>query len=221
MYLKLILCYVKKENQAEYTLRQAAWDDIKNVDGLIFQLGGWNTKDEEIACKLALWESEQHYSDFHLNIHDSLAAKAGHQHLYYKIETAFFNIISPFSSGVKLQAVLQNSSFVRLADCWVKHQYIDIFLAAQKDLWIPAMQNTTGMQGGFFSQNSVDNERFLVSSFWENEFLHEEYTKNILPQLRNEAKVKDTINEIKGYYFKTVPLWTAIGHKINSYYTWF
>jgi hypothetical protein len=211
MYLKLILCYVKKENQQEFTERQCAWNEIKEVNGLIFQLGGWDTLDEEVACKLALWENKELYTDFQLNLHDALARKAGHQHLYYKLATDFFLPQQTLSPGGGLPGIIGSSSFLRVADCRVHAGHLDYFLQAQQEIWIPAMQQAAGMLGGFFSQHETDSNRFLVSTFWRSRMQHEDYVKNMLPALREKARVADTVSNIKSYYVQLHPEWIAIG----------
>lgn len=217
MYLKLILCYVKKENQPEFAERQRAWNAIKEVKGLIFQLGGWDTVNMDIACKLALWENETLYREFHLNVHDTLAAKAGHAHLYYKIEADFFFPISYDTTVSDLPAVLKDSSYLRLADCRVNPLHHYRFLQAQQEIWIPAMQQTDGMLGGFFSQNETEKNRYLVSSFWKNKLQHDTYAKDLLPGLRQKSKVSETVDQIRGFYVNLLPEWTAQGNLLNAY----
>lgn len=216
MYLKLILCYVKKENRQEFTERQRAWSDIKDVNGLIFQVGGWSNINTEIACKLALWQSKEFYADFHLNVHDELARKAGHQHLYYKIETDFFFPQQELSPGNKLTGMLNASTFLRVADCHVHASYVQQFLDAQEKIWIPAMQHANGMHGGYFSKHEKEPRRFLVCSFWSNGRTHGEYVSNQVPQLRERSQVAATVSEMKSYYVHLLPEWTAIGAGVRS-----
>jgi quinol monooxygenase YgiN len=221
MYLKLILCYVKKENQPEFTERQAAWNAISEVEGLIFQLGGWNTPEGEIALKLALWENEELYGEFHRNIHDAMAQKAGHQHLYYKIETAFFHLLPNEHPGRNLREVIGNSSFLRVADCRVHPEHADHFLKVQQHVWIPAMQQDGHMQGGFFSRHATEENRFLVASFWTDREGHEGYATRSVPLLREKTNVKETISELKGYHVNLLPEWKATGAAIGSCSTGF
>jgi hypothetical protein len=50
MYIKWIVCDVKKSLEKDFSLAQEKWIGIQSTEGLIGQLGGWDLKHANVAC---------------------------------------------------------------------------------------------------------------------------------------------------------------------------
>ena len=217
MYLKLILCYVEDKNKTEFQKRQAVWKEVESQDGLIFQIGGWDEVNPAIACKLALWESQELYQQFHQNVHDKIAEKANHKHLYYKIEIDFFHTMIPMPGKYsRLHDALQQVSYLRVANCHIIPDEKEAFISAQKNIWNPEMHASKGMLGGYFSQNKTNEDNFLVSTFWESKNDHDHYRQSKVKTLREKAKVDHTIKAMNSHFVSLVSEWSAIGKTSQS-----
>lgn len=63
------------------------------------------------------------------------------------------------------------------------------------------------MNIGFFSLVNREENRFLVTSLWNNEKSHQEYVNTILPSLKDRAETEKDIISITGRIVKLEKGW--------------
>ncbi len=73
MYLKYIICDVKKDKINEFSLAQEQWNQSAVAEGFVAQLGGWNTNNQKEACILSFWEHPKYLENFMVNFHDQIS----------------------------------------------------------------------------------------------------------------------------------------------------
>lgn len=72
-----------------------------------------------------------------------------------------------------LVGAIPKGRFLRVADCTVKSECNGHFRDAQQNIWIPEMQHSRGMLGGFFNSGTKNEScRFLVTTLWDNRENH-------------------------------------------------
>ncbi len=212
MLIKWIVCTVADGNQRKFHDAQVMWKDMAAVEGLTGQVGGWNTKNENEACILSAWESQQAYDLFYTYVHDAITYKNRQAGTYKIIDILFSDPLIHMSGELNDMVECADSAlFLRVADCTVRKGCRDHFVDMQLTEWVPAMQQVEGMLGGKFSRVREYENRFLVTTFWAGEEQHTNYCEQVLPDCRKRANVDDDVDSISGRFIRLVPEWNVIG----------
>lgn len=217
MYIKWIVCCIKKNFEKEFSLAQEKWIKMQETSGLIGQIGGWDLKDKNTACVISFWEDQKSLEYFMQNIHDKIFLENKQVEYYDSIEVGYFNsILSMEGECSSLVDIIKNAKLLRIADCFVKQNNIDDFEKVQNEIWLPGMKNSNGMLGGKFSQSNNNSSRYLVSTFWNSLENHDNYVENKLPKLKVLANVKSLINSITGRQIIIVDSWKVVKTTFNT-----
>lgn len=217
MYIKWIVCCIKKNFEKEFSLAQEKWIKMQETSGLIGQIGGWDLKDKNTACVISFWEDQKSLEYFMQNIHDKIFLENKQVECYDSIEVGYFNsILSMEGECSSLVDIIKNAKLLRIADCFVKQNNIDHFEKVQNEIWLPGMKNSNGMLGGKFSQSNNNSSRYLVSTFWNSLENHDNYVENKLLKLKVLANVKSLINSITGRQIVLVDSWKIIKTTVNT-----
>ncbi|RYV02052.1 DUF4937 domain-containing protein [Shewanella sp. OPT22] len=199
---KLIKCQVPPRNRTEFSVGQQYWKQTNAADGFIFQLGGW-TKDTAVI--LALWKDEASIESFMKTLHDPIADKAQQTNCYSSISVNYLKHIMDIPASPNSSKT--HAKLIRVADCHVLEDRIDVFLEAQQGIWNSGMSSVPGMLGGYVWQCSKVATRFLVTTYWESELAHRRYSNNEFPLLKQKAHLDRHMQDVDGFIVITEPTW--------------
>jgi heme-degrading monooxygenase HmoA len=208
MIFKWIHCKSSLEQRSAFSKAQKEWGSISNAPGFIAQFGGWDLKDNDSACIISLWKDQDSFDHFMENLHDPIVEKNNQSATYYDSEvTFFFPLISMPGKFEDLVSAIHEGKFMRVADCQVYAHSSSHFEDVQKSVWIPEMNTAKGMLGGQFNKK---DQRYLVTTLWDEEFNHEEYAKTKVPVLRKKADVSMDLESIIGRFIKLESSWLIL-----------
>jgi hypothetical protein len=162
--IKRITCSVRDGDRGRFDAAQRRWSQIADQPGLIVQAGGWDSA-APAACVLACWTGAEAYRDFMEGRHDQVAADSGQAGTYQAIEVATGESELTMPGAARtLAGAVSAGVFLRVADCQVRPERREHFVAAQRETWLPGMAAADGMLGGLFSRPG--DYRYLVTTWW-------------------------------------------------------
>ncbi|USN48514.1 MAG: YdbC family protein [Pseudobdellovibrionaceae bacterium] len=207
MLIKWIVCKVIPEHRTSFSKAQEAWQELSDVDGFIAQFGGWDLKNSGDACILGLWKDKESYDQFMNHVHDNVFETNSQENTYESISVGLFDTVLDMPGlHSNLVTSLCDGKYLRVADCKVKPDHVDHFVAVQREIWIPEMAKAKGMIGGNFNRSPCE-DRFIVTTLWTEQKLHDEYSKNIVPSLREKANVSNDLIHMTGRFVLLEPTW--------------
>lgn len=182
MYIKWIVCDVKKNLRQEFSFAQQKWETTKNATGFIGQVGGWNLKNNYEACLVSFWTKKESLLGFMKNLHDEIFFKNQQKKTYEAVSVTYFKskLDMPGAANDLVDAI-EKAKLVRIADCLVKTKKVRHFENVQKTIWIPEMKKAKGMLGGKFSLAEDKINRYLVTTFWDSVKNHRNHVEKNLP----------------------------------------
>ncbi len=211
MFVKWIVCEVEDDQKQAFSKAQEKWKEIVVAKGFLAQTGGWDIDNQGIACVISFWEKAEALDFFMKNIHDKIFHENKQSNTYKSINIGYFSDkIEMHGQSDSLTDAFRKSSFLRIADCFVKPGRTGHFEKVQKEIWLPGMRNSHGMLGGVFSKDVNNSNRYLVSTFWDNETNHTRYVNSILPVLQKKADIKNDLENISGRKISLVDSWKVI-----------
>lgn len=211
MIIKSISCKVKEEHKDKFYTDQQKWKVLNGVKGFLGQFGGWSQNDKLKACIYSFWASEQHYTFFMKEVHDTIFINSGQGKTYYSINVQLFIEEMAFPSNKYIiNQLLSETEFMRIATVQVKDEKVKHFEEMQRNVWNIGMSNAEGMQGGTFARSIKEDNSFLVLSGWKNEGFHQSYVNNVLPELLRRSNAKMDALIIEGEQFKLEETWSVI-----------
>lgn len=211
MLVKWIVCDVKNEMRGLFSTAQEKWGAISKCPGFLGQLGGWDEKNKQEACILSLWKDKYSVDLFSDEVHDSITETNAQSRTYDSIYVEYFESQLPMPGQCEdLLDAFDKGEFIRVAECSVKSENIEHFYKAQKDVWIPGMQSSQGMLGGFFNRGIKVPEQFLVTTLWKNKEHHDHYSNTKVPLFRKEADVSSDLTSIRGRFVHLDPKWVVL-----------
>ncbi|KAA3628469.1 MAG: DUF4937 domain-containing protein [Bacteroidetes bacterium] len=214
MFIKWIICDVLAENKIAFSNAQEQWAFTASAEGFIAQAGGWNLNNKSEACIIAFWKSEDHLKQFMKKLHDEIFFGSQQGDTYESIQVAHFETqLTMEGSCYSLVEAVQNAGFLRVADCKVKSEKLTHFEKVQQEIWLPAMKSAKGMLGGKFSKSETDQQRYLVTTFWDTLDNHSIYSQNILPDCKRKSEVADDTEHVSGKLVELEHSWKVIGEK--------
>ncbi|NQZ07260.1 MAG: DUF4937 domain-containing protein [Algicola sp.] len=207
---KLIVCNVLPEQRRPFSIAQQAWHKTALSRGFVGQLGGWRQNQTEPdnpsanqSVILALWQNRQCLDHFMNHLHDEIYEQSAQKNTYLNCKIAFLNrlLIIPAEQGSE-STVGAKPALMRMSDCEVLPGRVEHFIEAQKNVWNPNMAQAKGMMGGHFwqfsGQDEAQSNRFLVTTFWQDQSCHDLYVEQHLPLLKVQAEVELDIKTISG-----------------------
>lgn len=211
MFIKWIVCEVEEDQKPAFSLAQEKWRKMVSSKGFLCQTGGWDIDNQNLACVIAFWENEADLQFFMKNMHDEIFHENNQNTTYKSINISHFNgKLEMHGQSSSLIDAFRKSSFLRIADCLVKPDRIVHFEKVQQEIWMPGMKNSRGMLGGFFSEDSNIDNRYLVSTFWDSEENHAEYVNSKLPVFQKTADIKSDLENITGRKVRLVDSWKVV-----------
>ena len=211
MYIKWIICRVKKNERQQFSEAQEKWERTSNADGFIAQTGGWDLQNKNEACIISFWENKELYEIFMRDLHNEITRDNKQAKTYNEIFVEYFaGIFNMDGESSTLKEAVQKGYLLRIADCIVRPGKVKHFEKMQSEIWLPAMRESKRMLGGTFSKNENNNFRYLVSTLWDTIRNHTNYSKYKLPLLRDQANVTTDISEISGRKISIVNAWKII-----------
>lgn len=210
MILKWIVCKVLNNKKEEFSFAQEEWKALKDVNGFIGQIGGWDLKNASNACVLGVWENSRAYRHFMDNIHDQIFHKNNQKQSYESISVTLFKSLFDIPGDYKqLRDSLTKGRLLRIADTIVNDNRKQHFIKVQKEIWNPGMSKASGMYSGAFSKVSGTLNRYLVTTLWKDERSHQKYVETILPLLVQQAEVEKDIKSIQGRFILLENKWSV------------
>jgi len=211
MYIKWIVCQVKKDKKQQFSLAQDRWIKTVEADGFIAQVGGWDLKNNSEACIISFWNSEEQLEHFMDNLHDKIFDKNRQADTYNSINISHFvdrhNIKVEFDL---LRNAIKMGTSLSVADCYLKSEKSVHFEKVLKEIWTPGMKRSEGVLGGLFAKSSNNNLRFLVSTFWNSIKNHNNYVLNMSPIYSNKATISNDMTKMKERVIILVDSWKII-----------
>lgn len=194
MIVKWIECEVPEELKDKFSAAQEKWTKLKEKPGFIGQVGGWDSIYPEKAYLIAFWEDEESIREFMLDGHDELVKETGQENTYENLAINYFASQTELEgeAGSLIDAI-ENSNFLRVADCIVRSDGTKHFEDVQKSVWLPGFKKAPGMQGGLFSRGQGDQNRYHLSVFWNYQKSNEDFEKQELLTLRKIAAINEDI----------------------------
>lgn len=208
MLIKWIKCQVNNSDKISFSKAQEAWRKIKNAEGFLGQLGGWDQHNQNEACILSFWKDSRAYKNFMDHIHDGIFENSNQRNTYVNISVQIYKKKNDINS-IDITTILGKGNILRVADCLVKNGFHADFEDKQLEVWNKGMTDAQGMLSGVFSQSINDHDRYLVASIWEDATSHQNYADNNLPFLKKRSAVEDTTLSITGNLIEINPLWTV------------
>ena len=153
MFIKLIICDVKKNRVNEFSIAQEKWEKTSDSKGFIMQAGGWDLRHANTACIISFWETKNALLSFMENLHDEIFEAADQVQTYKSIAANYFNKIMFMEGESRPENYVEKGRLLRIADCCVKPDRVKHFEEAQKKIWLPGMRKSKGMIGGIFLKN--------------------------------------------------------------------
>lgn len=90
MFLKHIICTVKPENRLAFSKAQKTWSKIKESEGFLCQIGGWNKNNPNEAVILSFWKDKTSLDTFMHKMHDDIFCQSNQLQTYDDIIISYF-----------------------------------------------------------------------------------------------------------------------------------
>ncbi|MFI8492440.1 YdbC family protein [Peribacillus butanolivorans] len=160
MLIKWIKCQVNEENKSSFSNAQEGWGDLKQLDGFIGQIGGWDKNNPFEAGIISFWRDDRSYQAFMEQQHDGIFEKSNQRNTYSNISVQIFEKMFN-TSKTDMTDFLSKGSLHRVADCFVETNKQLEFEHMQKEVWNKGMMASPGMFAGVFAEKK--NGRYLVA----------------------------------------------------------
>lgn len=219
MFIKWIVCRVSPEQRQAFSFSQEKWAALAGTDGLIAQLGGWNSNHPGEACIMSVWSDAEKYRHFMENVHDTIYEKSGQKATYHSIHISFYRkvIDIPGEAG-DFQSAILGAKWLRMAIPLIYRERVQHFKEVQQKVWNPGLAEAGGMLGGVLacevkpSQNDERDTviRYFTASLWESDEAHMNYVRNHFPLLNLKAESGQDIQHIEGKWVRLVETWSVL-----------
>jgi heme-degrading monooxygenase HmoA len=213
MILKWIVCKVNMDLKVEFSKAQEQWAALKEVQGFLGQIGGWNLKQPFEACILSFWQDHVSYQNFMSRIHDQIFYQSNQEQTYHSITIALCERILdiPGTNGHILTS-LGKGSVLRISDYTLFKNRIKQFIEAQQDVWNPGFSIVNGMLAGVLSEVQGTPNRYLVATLWTDEISLQKFLETKSPILQERAQMKKNIESSEEKIIQLQDSWTVIGN---------
>jgi Domain of unknown function (DUF4937 len=204
LLLKLISCQVGIGKKDIFNLGQAAWSQLNTIPGFLGQIGGWDTKDNNIAHIISLWKDTESYQYFMNNVHDEMYGNSPQAPSIQNIEVETFEISNPLpDANEEIADYLTDSSCIRMEQSQSnKLQRVDL-----TQMRIPLMVSTGKVGKVLFEESYKQENLFLTVTGWDSLEDEEWYQANKFPELFQAANVNVYTVQTKGFFFVAEKDW--------------
>ena len=177
MYLKWIVCDVKKDKIREFSVAQQKWDRSTVAEGFIAQFGGWNINNKTEACILSIWEHKNHQEKFMNDLHDQIFENNKQLETYNSIRVDHFYVESDLDSKTIVEMV-KESRILIVSDYLSKKsiKYFDETLKIKNQYII--------------SKNESNGSRQLFIKFSDDVIVNSEIINKLLPNIDEIEKTE-------------------------------
>ncbi|WP_079529233.1 YdbC family protein [Halobacillus hunanensis] len=114
MIIKWIVCKVPENKREEFSYAQTQWKSLRNIEGFLGQIGGWDSQMSSKAGILSFWKEFQSYRAFMENEHDKIFKRNQQANTYSNISVEIYSETVALS-GVDIIDSLTLATFVRVA----------------------------------------------------------------------------------------------------------
>jgi len=211
MYVKWIVCEIKKDYEKDFSLAQEQWICTKNATGFIGQVGGWDSENKKTACIISFWENEKSLKLFMKNIHDKIFFMNKQSEYYSSISVDHYNsLLKLKSKSFSLIDALKDAKFLSIEAVKVKQEKNEHFKRLQKNIWFPEMKKVRGNLGAYFSEEVDDSSRHLISTFWDSIGNLNNYLRQKQPELKVNSHINKYMEQITMRQIQLVDSWKII-----------
>jgi hypothetical protein len=178
LLLKRISCQVGVGKKDIFSLGQAGWSQLHTVPGFVGQIGGWDTKDKQIAHLISLWKDVESYQYFMHNVHDKIYESSSQAPSIQNIEVETFVITIPLPGDLEDSAdYLTNSSCIRMERSQINKLHREVFIQMRIPWRLSAGKVGKVLVGESYKQENV----FLTVTGWDRPENEECYQVNKFP----------------------------------------
>jgi heme-degrading monooxygenase HmoA len=207
MLIKWIIAEVFKEECESFSRAQRSRTDLRGFKGFVSQAGGWVQQSAGRAVILACWRDTSSYDAFAQNQHDALADEE--TGTYQTAETLLGSVITTINERDP-SAIFTRATFLRVSDVTLRPDCSPIFMAAQMQIWFPALASSPGMVGALLSRVTGHKERFLMATCWRDAASFDIFRHEIYPALYDRAKPDAYIQQRTIYLVPLESNWTFV-----------
>lgn len=207
MLVSWIIVEILGKGRETFLATQPTWSGLKTAAGFVARTGGWVEDSPQQAVFLEFWRDTGSYNRFRETQSEALPAVPGQSD--GKVSVWLGNLIMTVNERDPAR-LIPSATFLRLTDCTLKPRRSPIFMAAQLQIWNPAMGSAEGMLGAMVSRLNRDLERFAIASFWRDRRCHEQYEQEIFPVLYKQGHASESLAEIAVYRVPLEKGWRII-----------
>ena len=181
MYLKWIVCDVKKEKIRDFSIAQEKWNQTATAEGFVAQLGGWNINNSSEACILSIWEHQKYLDKFMRDLHDKIFENNKQLETYNSIQVDYFNTEFHLDKKEMIKVIKENYELF-VSDYIIKPDRVENFRKIQKNYLISENQSQT-----IILNFKNDPLRFLTLSFSDKNGNEEIDLQNTIDKIVNKT----------------------------------
>jgi heme-degrading monooxygenase HmoA len=212
MLIKWIKCFVPNGQKKMFSKAQEQWIALKGLDGFLGQAGGWNIRNLQEACIIALWKDLDAYESFMNDHHDVIFEKSNQRHTYEKISVVLYEkMLDILGTSPDLLRLFRIGKLLKITECIVHKGQQEFFEKMQQEIW--KMAESEGMLAGVVSKSLTNNNHYFVASIWKNKELHQKYVQTKLPFLHEQSQLTEITREIAETIVELEELWTVMNEK--------
>ncbi|SHE46290.1 protein of unknown function [Seinonella peptonophila] len=207
MIVTWTICKVPISQRQAFSEAQANRIQDLQIAGLIGQLGGWNVEKSSEASILTCWK-DQHSYEQNYHQYQSICVS---QHLVRYCSTQEYEKIIDIPGQVDedfLAGPINEDSLMKISDIRVKTGQREQFMLVQQSVWNLSMSHAPGMLGGFFAEEQIDRDRFLVVTRWRGEMEYQAYEDHLQPKLLDWTYGTD-VQQFHGRCIKLEQEWSV------------
>jgi hypothetical protein len=207
MLIKWIVAEVSKEKCESFSRAQRSRTDLRVFKGFVSQVGGWVQQSAGRAVILACWRDTLSHDAF-TQQHVAFAEKE--TGAYQAAETLLGNVITTINERDP-SVIFAQATFLRVSDVTLRPDFSPIFMAAQMQIWFPALASSPGMVGALLSRVTGHKERFLMATCWRDAASCDIFRHEIYPPLYDRAKPGVYVQQLTIYLVPLESDWTVVG----------
>jgi heme-degrading monooxygenase HmoA len=197
MYVKWIVCDIKKNFERDFSLAQEQWIATQEAVGFIGQVGGWDSESKKTACIISFWENENSLKLFMENTHDKIFFNNNQSEYYTSINVDHFNSLWEMKGNSNAFIdVLNKIKLLRIEDYIVIQEKSKHFEMVRENSCFSELKKAKGMFGCKILKAVNDVSRYLVSSFWDSIESYDNYLEQKISLHEVTTDAQDDINQV-------------------------
>jgi hypothetical protein len=207
--VKWMVCKVLPHERVKFSLAQEEWIALKEVNGFIGQIGGWDLIEKNCACILALWEDMDTYNHIMKQAHDEIFLKFKQNKYYESISVTLYECLFNIQ-GINRHFYdsIHTGKFMSVTDATVHDSFKENFIKVQKEMWNSGNGSASGMYSGVIS-DTLEN-KFLISILWKNQLSHQKQVETKIQFFRDQPDPENPLKSINNRIINLEPKWNVI-----------